>query len=106
LSSRRRHTRFSRDWSSDVCSSDLPLEVISGQAELFGDEVHDGGGHLGGIVQERAKETHGGQLQGQAELVARPVGAHRQAACVGEIGRASCRERVQKYVDQIYYQEM
>src|SRR5690606_40925955 len=24
-SSRRRHTRFSRDWSSDVCSSDLFL---------------------------------------------------------------------------------
>src|SRR5690606_40612300 len=23
ISSRRRHTRFSRDWSSDVCSSDL-----------------------------------------------------------------------------------
>src|SRR5690606_41161398 len=35
--SRRRHTRFSRDWSSDVCSSDLaqrleasPLEVVIG----------------------------------------------------------------------------
>src|SRR5690606_41103403 len=29
-SSRRRHTRFSRDWSSDVCSSDLinTLEYI------------------------------------------------------------------------------
>src|SRR5690606_39384291 len=25
FSSRRRHTRFSRDWSSDVCSSDLGL---------------------------------------------------------------------------------
>src|SRR5690606_40086364 len=25
LSSGRRHTRFSRDWSSDVCSSDLSL---------------------------------------------------------------------------------
>src|SRR5690606_40090637 len=25
FSSRRRHTRFSRDWSSDVCSSDLIL---------------------------------------------------------------------------------
>src|SRR5690606_37091242 len=25
--SRRRHTRFSRDWSSDVCSSDLTLKV-------------------------------------------------------------------------------
>src|SRR5687768_17969336 len=24
FSSRRRHTRCSRDWSSDVCSSDLP----------------------------------------------------------------------------------
>src|SRR5690606_12031148 len=29
FSSRRRHTRFSRDWSSDVCSSDLP-EVMRG----------------------------------------------------------------------------
>src|SRR5207302_6218475 len=30
FSSRRRHTRFSRDWSSDVCSSDLvaPLKKI------------------------------------------------------------------------------
>src|SRR5690606_39789049 len=28
LSSRRRHTRFSRDWSSDVCSSDLSLAIF------------------------------------------------------------------------------
>src|SRR5690606_41122521 len=28
FSSRRRHTRFSRDWSSDVCSSDLNLVKI------------------------------------------------------------------------------
>src|SRR5690606_40533350 len=27
FSSRRRHTRFSRDWSSDVCSSDLRENV-------------------------------------------------------------------------------
>src|SRR6266511_6125510 len=27
FSSRRRHTRFSRDWSSDVCSSDLELAL-------------------------------------------------------------------------------
>src|SRR5690606_17430044 len=27
FSSRRRHTRFSRDWSSDVCSSDLGVTV-------------------------------------------------------------------------------
>src|SRR5690606_39660949 len=29
FSSRRRHTRFSRDWSSDVCSSDLRIPVSS-----------------------------------------------------------------------------
>src|SRR5436309_11704218 len=28
FSRRRRHTRFSRDWSSDVCSSDLDLPPL------------------------------------------------------------------------------
>src|SRR5690606_40885124 len=28
FSSRRRHTRFSRDWSSDVCSSDLKKKEV------------------------------------------------------------------------------
>src|SRR6266511_5774576 len=33
FSSKRRHTRFSRDWSSDVCSSDLiePIQSPSGE---------------------------------------------------------------------------
>src|SRR2546422_3203911 len=30
FSSRRRHTRCSRDWSSDVCSSDLPHVPVDG----------------------------------------------------------------------------
>src|SRR2546429_3685050 len=30
FSSRRRHTRCSRDWSSDVCSSDLEIAAIRG----------------------------------------------------------------------------
>src|SRR2546421_8721584 len=39
FSSRRRHTRSDRDWSSDVCSSDLPgikvdIEVILGEIAL------------------------------------------------------------------------
>src|SRR5690606_4633869 len=29
FSSRRRHTRFSRDWSSDVCSSDLFERMVN-----------------------------------------------------------------------------
>src|SRR5690606_41149206 len=34
FSSRRRHTRFSRDWTSDVCSSDLNLDQSYAQMWL------------------------------------------------------------------------
>src|SRR5690606_40605403 len=30
----RRHTRFSRDWSSDVCSSDLINQLFQAAAEM------------------------------------------------------------------------
>src|SRR5207253_5793467 len=30
FSSRRRHTRWPRDWSSDVCSSDLEMRQLEG----------------------------------------------------------------------------
>src|SRR5699024_11962166 len=43
FSSRRRHTRSKRDWSSDVCSSDLEIEQDEGrpiEAEIE-DEVND-----------------------------------------------------------------
>src|SRR5690606_18602892 len=36
FSSRRRHTRFSRDWSSDVCSSDLAADPILNDADEVG----------------------------------------------------------------------
>src|SRR3712207_7307976 len=34
FSSRRRHTRYWRDWSSDVCSSDLPFAPFCGLIHL------------------------------------------------------------------------
>src|SRR2546429_9276951 len=37
FSSRRRHTRCSRDWSSDVCSSDLK---VHGQSRLLRHGIH------------------------------------------------------------------
>src|SRR3712207_2536121 len=39
FSSRRRHTRYWRDWSSDVCSSDLALqtEIVTAQAATVGE---------------------------------------------------------------------
>src|SRR5690348_17366269 len=48
FSSRRRHTRWTGDWSSDVCSSDLAVEAEAG-AKLLGDEVADQQG-LAGIA--------------------------------------------------------
>src|SRR5256886_9432038 len=38
FSSRRRHTRFDCDWSSDVCSSDLPSGALS--RRLFDGATH------------------------------------------------------------------
>src|SRR5262245_66290937 len=39
LSSRRRHTRCLSDWSSDVCSSDLPAADLSEQISTAGKEA-------------------------------------------------------------------
>src|SRR2546429_7305361 len=41
FSSRRRHTRCSRDWSSDVCSSDLTRTLASCQYDIFVKDVAD-----------------------------------------------------------------
>src|SRR3712207_7106936 len=40
FSSRRRHTRYWRDWSSDVCSSDLRFPIAPGTGEGTPQEVH------------------------------------------------------------------
>src|SRR5215510_16096471 len=36
FSSRRRHTRWPRDWSSDVCSSDLRAGLAAAEGGLLG----------------------------------------------------------------------
>src|SRR3712207_8157154 len=47
FSSRRRHTRYWRDWSSDVCSSDLNLRAHSG---LFEEWLEDACEHARGYL--------------------------------------------------------
>src|SRR3712207_7967115 len=88
FSSRRRHTRYWRDWSSDVCSSDLGTAFAAGRA--FGDGPTD--------------EDRLDLIQGFVDVSAPVAGgratlrAGRQEVTLGssrlEIGRASCRERV------------
>src|SRR5438270_3262557 len=98
FSSRRRHTRFDCDWSSDVCSSDLPRreggpptlwhfwDTTTGkqcrppqQADLAPYKVHwSGDGRLLAIAN----------LEGDLQIWDTVAGKR------VEIGRASCRERV------------
>src|SRR5690606_40193309 len=87
FSSRRRHTRFSRDWSSDVCSSDLQQAPPRAPFPLTLD-----------IVQLHQQVMVSGLVhwqRDQAGLI--PVATERRTileALLKEIGRASCRERV------------
>src|SRR5947209_15608635 len=86
FSSRRRHTRYWRDWSSDVCSSDLLQGRVNSEV---------------GAGWRRSR------LPSCEQPVHIPDGLHRQALLrlelaviqtiaiePEEIGRASCRERV------------
>src|SRR5690606_937928 len=70
FTSRRRHTRFSRDWSSDVCSSALSPEVIDWGRSLL-DAVD-----LADFAGKKPGELSGGQQQRVAvarALVSRPA---------------------------------
>src|SRR5690606_39717607 len=88
FSSRRRHTRFSRDWSSDVCSSDL--------AGILVERAGHGDGKLPG--QETNSKIEFRIVVFGPATHQHPVLRSRQRAFLEpamKIGRASCRERVE-----------
>src|SRR5690606_39458861 len=93
FSSRRRHTSFSRDWSSDVCSSDLvllevlqrlfcriepPNAVMQLLPQLF--DLFVGAARLESVTAGAGTPTEDEQ-------------AVPGAVPIQQIGRASCRER-------------
>src|SRR5690606_40217504 len=94
----RRHTRFSRDWSSDVCSSDL--ELLARWWDRDGEGSEEGGERPGRGVDRDGEDEHGeGDLEpGGVDAVGDPRAEHRDGRGGDgegrEIGRASCRERV------------
>src|SRR5437762_10259080 len=88
FSSRRRHTRYIGDWSSDVCSSDLAL-IATGE-------------HKAAIVRravegEPSQDVAATYLQGHANATAYLdlAAAAELTRVKTQIGRASCRESVE-----------
>src|SRR5690606_40262331 len=67
FSSRRRHTRFSRDWSSDVCSSDL--KDIADEVATLEQSVYMDEGRLN-VVNDRLSVLYGLQKKHRLETVA------------------------------------
>src|SRR2546430_6668734 len=81
FSSRRRHTRFDCDWSSDVCSSDLggrpvPFEVLRGGARLSFTIVPDTASGVDPQYPKRPRSYGfiGAQVQPGVTRVRKPVG--------------------------------
>src|SRR2546430_11383532 len=86
FSSRRRHTRFDCDWSSDVCSSDLRHEhPPTDDTERRCDSVRNAEQRRGVLLEDAAC----------VERRRRRTPRQHQRRVDGgeEIGRASCRER-------------
>src|SRR5690606_40574307 len=84
FSSRRRHTRFSRDWSSDVCSSDL--DNISS---------FNSGEYNENIFTTTVNTNESGKANFEFELKYPEWGRYLvrvEDPNGGQIGRASCRK--------------
>src|SRR2546421_6793508 len=83
FSSRRRHTRSDRDWSSDVCSSDLRKRAVR---TAMNDFIYPPKICCPSVsiitVSDKRELIEGIFRNGMASFAK------------GEIGRASCRERV------------
>src|SRR5690606_41079953 len=95
-------TRFSRDWSSDVCSSDLDLDIDAAVGTLL-DQL---GPDFSALAPGEGSAVHNGQFVFRlivGRMGGRRCGKRRDRARDGakqstdfhEIGRASCRERAE-----------
>src|SRR5207249_6667364 len=90
FSSRRRHTRLKRDWSSDVCSSDLGIRgADAGVAELTRPVIQPGSPGPPRRASPSLDPSYDDRLGRSRAL------PNRDTARVSKIGRASCRERAE-----------
>src|SRR5260370_25563286 len=92
FSSRRRHTRFKCDWSSDVCSSDLyGVHVI--EDDVYGPLPAKPLAPISSLIPELSFYCTSMTKSVLAGLRIGYLATPRRLA-LREIGRASCRERV------------
>src|SRR5690606_40240532 len=93
------HTRFSRDWSSDVCSSDLahPVDRLD-PAEMHRDVLNLQGGHVV-ITSDSSALRRRSAVCPRLTRPINPDGANNTMTTTSapyttsQIGRASCRAR-------------
>src|SRR5207247_3188819 len=96
--SRRRHTRSTRDWSSDVCSSDLVAAAERGLEVLHDVElvrtilVND----RQRAIRVRREHVARGGIERRTIHPGADWRSGDDSAGLVEIGRASCRERVKE----------
>src|SRR5690242_21139066 len=91
FSSRRRHTRLTCDWSSDVCSSDLPPTRRATDAAADAAIIGPGDVFAPRTDQRKPSTT---PTIGLSPNSTRHFPVSRLLGYTIEIGRASCRERV------------
>src|SRR5699024_11700718 len=94
----RRHTRSKRDWSSDVCSSDLatvdnepelPLATVGAALSDLADAALSAA-----LAVAIAQVCHGAPCLVRLAVIAMGKCGARELNYVSEIGRAACRERM------------
>src|SRR3712207_8347923 len=97
FSSRRRHTRYWRDWSSDVCSSDLTADKVINSVGRLTRQLHDTLAELG--YDRHIQECAAGTLPDARARIAYVVTLTEQAASRSEERRVGkeCRSRWSPY---------
>src|SRR5260370_20628052 len=95
FSSRRRHTRFKCDWSSDVCSSDLGAATSRGSRASARPASCEQSTPARMTTPPASCAAVGGAAAGYATTTTSrfPLLARNGPQAMSEIGRASCRER-------------
>src|SRR3712207_2263980 len=100
FSSRRRHTRYWRDWSSDVCSSDLEgLDLIASALRSIGVEAEGGeveGEFCPGAYSVRSGGPWGVKHAGLAQRVTR------RSARLEALVLVSATDEVRSVLERVY----